>query len=135
MRVWAGSCRTPSTLGLNLWCHLKRGVIMDGMNKDYIIAKIRRQRAEIGEIICAIKGDRRMKGFVEILKKRYNETSKLLEALGDRSFIPRGIEEVDIAPDLHKIGKKTKRVKSAIKKIKKLDEEKKKIVEDIRKEK
>jgi hypothetical protein len=108
---------------------------MDGMNKEYILAKIRRQRAEIGEIICAIKGDRRMKNMMEILKKRYSETSKLLEALGDKSFIPYGVEQVDIAPDLKKIGKKTKKVKTAIEKLKKLEKEKKKIEDEISKEK
>jgi prefoldin subunit 5 len=108
---------------------------MDAMNKEYIIAKIRRQQAEIGEIICAIKGDRRMSKMVEILERRYNETSKLLEALGDKSFIPRGVEEVDIGPDLEKIEKKTEKVKSAIKRLKKLEKEKKKIESQIAKEK
>ena len=107
---------------------------MDAMNREYIIAKIRRQRAEIREVICAIKGDRRMRGIVEILKKRCAETSKLLEALGDKSFIPRGIEEVDVSIDLEKIGKKTGKVKTAIKKLKKLEKEKKKIETDIAKE-
>lgn len=107
---------------------------MDAVNKEYIIAKIRRQQAEIREVICAIKGDRRMRGMVEILKKRCNETSKLLEALGDKSFIPRGIEEVDVSIDLEKIGKKTGKVKAAIKKLEKLEKEKKKIEAEIARE-
>jgi len=107
---------------------------MDAMNKEYILAKIRRQRAEISEVICAIKGDRRMRGMVEALKKRCAETSKLLEALGDKSFIPRGIEDIDVTPDLEKIGKKTGKVKAAIKKLEKLEKEKKKIERDIAKE-
>lgn len=106
---------------------------MDGVDKEYIIAKIRRQRAEIGEMICAIKGDRRMRKVIEILKKKYNETTKLLEALGDRSFIPKGIEEVDVVPDLKKIEKNTEKVRTAIKKLKKLEKEKKKIEAQIEK--
>lgn len=104
---------------------------MVAMNKEYIIAKIRRQQAEIEEIICAIKGDRRMRKVMEILQKKYNETSKLLEALGDRSVIPRGVEEVDVRPALENIEKKTGRVKKAIERLKKLEKEKKKIEQDI----
>lgn len=102
------------------------------MNKEIVIAKIKRQQAEIKEIISQLKGDRRNRRAIEVLKKRCKETKKLIETLQEKSFIPRGIEEVDVTPELEKIKKGVKRVKAGVKKIKKLEKEKKKIERGIR---
>ncbi len=102
------------------------------MNKEIVIAKIKRQQAEIREMISQLKGDRRNRRILEALKKRCRDTKKLIEALQEKSFIPRGIEELDVTPELKKIKKGVSRVKAGVKKIKKLEKEKKKIEREIR---
>ncbi len=101
------------------------------MNKEIIIAKIRRQQAEIREMIAILKEDRRNRKIIEVLKKRCRETKKLIETLEEKSFIPRGVEEVDVTPELKKIEKKVGKVKAGVERLKKLEEEKARIEKKI----
>ena len=101
------------------------------MNKEIIIAKIKRQQAEIREMIAILKEDRRNRKIIEALKKRCRETKKLIETLEEKSFIPRGVEEVDITPELKKIEKKVGKVKAGVERLKKLEKEKARIEKKI----
>ncbi len=102
------------------------------MNKAIIMAKIKRQQAELGEIIAEISKDRRLNNILRILRVRYRETEHLLEAMGDKSYIPKGIEDLDALDEIVKTEKKIGKIKTGIKKMKQLDKEKKKIEKKLR---
>lgn len=97
------------------------------MDKTIIIAKIKRQQAELAEMIAQIKKDRRMSTMLKILNRRYRETGHLLEALGDKSYIPKGIEDLDAAGELKNMEKKIERIRMGVKRIEKLEKQKEKI--------
>lgn len=101
------------------------------MDKAIIIAKIKRQQAELAEMIAQIKKDRRMTGMVKILEQRYSETDRLLEALGEKSHIPKGIEDLDALDELKEMEKKIEKFRVGLKKMEKLDKKKKKIEKKI----
>lgn len=101
------------------------------MNKEIIIAKIKRQQAEIQEMIAQLKEDRRNTKIIETLKKRCTETKHLIETLQEKSFFPKGVEELDIEPQLKKIEKKVGKVRLGVKKMKQLDKKKKEIEEEM----
>ena len=50
------------------------------MDKSTIVATIKRQQAELAEMITSIRKDRRMGKIVSALEKRYRITDRLLEA-------------------------------------------------------
>jgi AAA+ ATPase superfamily predicted ATPase len=102
------------------------------MNKAIIMAKIKRQQAELGEIIAEISKDRRLNSILQILEVRYKETEQLLDALGDKSYIPKGIEDLDALDEIKMTEKKIGKIKTSIKKMKKLDKEKKKIEKKLK---
>ncbi len=108
------------------------------MDRGIIVAKIKRQRAEIEEILAEIRDDHSLNDVKKALKYRIKKTKKMLEALEDKSVIPRGYEELDIEPDIRTHEKKVKKVKIGIEKIKRLEEKKKrakeKIIKEIKKE-
>ena len=101
------------------------------MNKEIIIAKIKRQQAEILEMIAQLKEDRRNTKIIETLKKRCKETKYLIETLQEKSFFPKGVEELDIEPELKKIERKVDKVKLGVKKMKRLDKKKKEIEQEM----
>jgi hypothetical protein len=102
------------------------------MNKAIIMAKIKRQQAELGEIIAEISKDRRLNNILQILEVRYKETEQLLDALGDKSYIPKGIEDLDALDEIKMTEKKIGKIKTSIKKMKMLDKEKKKIEKKLK---
>ncbi len=102
------------------------------MNKAIIMAKIKRQQAELGEIIAEISKDRRLNNILRILEFRYKETEQLLDALGDKSYIPKGIEDLDALDEIKITEKKIGKIKTSIKKMKQLDKEKKKIEKKLK---
>jgi len=102
------------------------------MNKAIIMAKIKRQQAELGEIIAEISKDRRLNNILRILEVRYKETEQLLDALGDKSYIPKGIEDLDALDEIKITEKKIGKIKTSIKKMKQLDKEKKKIEKKLK---
>ena len=101
------------------------------MNKEIIIAKIKRQQAEILEMIAQLKEDRRNTKIVETLRKRCSETKHLVETLQEKSFFPKGVEGLDIEPQLKKIEKKVGKVRVGVKKMKELDKKKRKIEKEM----
>jgi hypothetical protein len=96
------------------------------------MAKIKRQQAELGEIIAEIKKDRRLNNILKVLELRYKETEQLLEAMGDKSYIPKGIEDLDTLEEIKKTEKKIGKIKTGIKKMKRLESEKKKIEKKLK---
>ena len=101
------------------------------MNKEIIIAKIKRQQAEIQEMIAQLKEDRRNTKVVETLKKRCKETKYLIETLQEKSFFPKGVEGLDVEPQLKKIEKKVGKVRLGVKKMKQLDKKKQEIEKEM----
>ncbi|MDP8260958.1 MAG: hypothetical protein P9M01_01285 [Candidatus Kappaea frigidicola] len=102
------------------------------MNKAIIMAKIKRQQAELGEIIAEISKDRRLNNILRVLEVRYRETEQLLDAMGDKSYIPKGIEDLDALDEIKITEKKIGKIKTSIKKMKQLDKEKKKIEKKLK---
>lgn len=88
------------------------------MNRSIVLAKIRRQQAEIHEVMEMLKEDHDTMKMIQILAKRYKETETLLEAMSDKSVIPKGQEDMDITPELEKISKKVAGAKNVIQHIK-----------------
>jgi hypothetical protein len=102
------------------------------MNKAIIMAKIKRQQAELGEIIAEIQKDRRLNSILQVLELRYKETEQLIEAMGDKSYIPKGIEDLDALDEIKKTEKKIGKIRTGIKKMKQLDKEKRKIEKKLK---
>lgn len=102
------------------------------MNKAIIMAKIKRQHAELSEIIAEISKDRRLNNILKILELRYRETEQLLVAMDDKSYIPKGIEDLDALDEIIKTEKKIGKIRTGIKKMKQLDKEKKKIEKKLK---
>lgn len=69
--------------------------------------------------------------IVELLKQIKDDANTLVESLHDKSLIPREHEALDVEPEVKKLGKKIERTKEGVKKIKKLEKDRKKIEEDL----
>ncbi|HRZ86189.1 MAG TPA: hypothetical protein P5287_00090 [bacterium] len=91
------------------------------MNKNIVLAKIRRQQAEIAEMIEMLKEEKGNEKMIEILNKRCRETETLIEALEDKSVIPEVLDGMDIMTELQKITRKVEETKDVIEKIKSLE--------------
>lgn len=104
------------------------------MDKSLIIAKIRRWQAELGEMIATLQDEGKKGPIVDALKKRKKEIDLLIEAISDKSLIPKGEVAFEPGHAAAEIEGKVKKVKAGIKKIKKLSKEKKKILKDLDKE-
>lgn len=104
------------------------------MNKQVIIAKIRCWQAEIREMIEALNDEKKGGPILDILKKREEEIEDLIEAIQDKSFIPRGQVSFEPGPVMEEIQEKVEKVKQGVRKLKELKREKKKIIEDMAKE-
>jgi len=72
-----------------------------------------------------------MTKIVNALEKRYKATDRLLEALGDKSYIPKGIEDLDAKEELKEIKKEIEKIKTSIKKLQRLEKHKKRIEKEI----
>lgn len=102
------------------------------MDKAVIVAKIKRQQAELEEMIAEVKKDRRLMDVVRVLEENYRETDQLLQALGEKSYIPKGIEDVDALDEIKKTDKKIGKIKTGIQKMRKLEKKKKKIEKKLK---
>jgi hypothetical protein len=102
------------------------------MDKPTIIATIKRQQAELAEMIASIKKDRRMGKIIKALERRYKATDRLLEALGEKSYIPSGLEQVNAKEELKDIKKEIEKIKKNMKKMQKLEKRKEKIEKKIK---
>ena len=56
------------------------------MNKDLVIAKVRRWKAEIDEMIETLKQEGKSGPIVQLLKKRSGEISEFIETLQENSL-------------------------------------------------
>lgn len=104
------------------------------MDKELIIAKIRRWQAELHEMVAALNGEKKGGPIVESLKKREKEIDGLIHAIADQSFIPKGEVAFEPQPVIDEIDRKVRKVKAGVKKIKRLSKEKKRILDDLAKE-
>jgi len=101
------------------------------MNKEMVIAKIKRWQAELDEMVAALKEEGKGGPILDILRKRAEAIDNVIEAIRDKSFISPGDVEFDSRPVLDEIEEKVKKVKAGVKKIKKLSKEKRKIISDL----
>ena len=102
------------------------------MNKTLIIAKIKRQQAELQEIIESLQSENKGGPVIEILKKREEELAQLIEAIQDKSSIPQGDVSFQPEPVMNEITEKVKKVKEGVKRLRELKQEKKRILEALR---
>ncbi len=101
------------------------------MDKAMIITKIRRWQAELREMIEAFKEEKKGGPIVDMLKKREEEIEDLIEAIQDKSFIPRGDVSFEPGPVMDEIAEKVKKVKEGVEKLKELKKEKKRILKEL----
>ena len=104
------------------------------MSRAIIIAKLRRQKAEVNEMVAELKEEGINPKITELLKKIKEDANTLIEALHDKSLIPREHEALDVEPEVKKIGKKIEKAKEGVEKIKRLEKEREKIEKGIKKE-
>ena len=101
------------------------------MNKNIVSAKLKRQMAEIQEMIELLKESAHSEDIIAVLEKQKLATEELIQTINEDSFMPREVESLDIEPEIKKIEKKIDIAKEGAKKIGKLqqeiDQEKKKI--------
>ncbi len=99
-----------------------------------IIARIRHWQAELQEMIEALKQEKKGGPIVDILKKREEEIEGLIEAIQDKSFIPRGDVSFEPGPVFEEIAEKVKKVKEGIRRLKELKKEKRRILKEMEQE-
>ena len=102
------------------------------MDREVVIAKIRRWQAELGEMIAELKSSGKGNSeLAKILKNREREIENFLLALTDKSHIARG--DVDFEPHIvvEEIDAKVKKVREGVQKIKRLSKEKKQIIKEL----
>lgn len=100
------------------------------MNREIVMAKIKRQQAEIKEMLVALKNEEvKFPRVTEVLRRLHENSLNLIQTLEDDSLIvgPR----LDVNPEIDQLKKGVKTVKSGVERMKKLDEEKGKIADDI----
>ena len=102
------------------------------MDREVVVAKIRRWRAELAEMIAELKSSGKGNSdLAKILKNREREIENFLSALTDRSHIARG--DVDFEPHIvaEEIDAKVRKVREGVQKIKKLSKEKRQIIKEL----
>ena len=105
------------------------------MNKEMILAKVKRWQAELAEMVATLNGEGKSGPILETLKKRVRDIDYLIEAIQDKSFITPGDIEFEPKPVMDELEQKVKKVKEGVKKIRKLSKEKKKIIKELEKDK
>lgn len=103
------------------------------MSRSVIIAKLRRQKAEINEIVAELKEDGVSTKIIDLVSKIKQDANTLIEALLDKSLIPRDYEELDVGPEVKKLEKKVEKTKEKIQRIKELEKEREKLESEIEK--
>ena len=104
------------------------------MNKELVIAKIRRWQAELSEMIAALSEEGKTGPILDVLKKRAQDIDELIEAIDDKSFIAPADVKFEPAPVMDEIEEKVKKVKQGVKKIQKLSDEQSKIIDELGKD-
>lgn len=103
------------------------------MSRAIIIAKLRRQKAEINEIVAELKEEGISPKIIELVTRVKQDANTLIEALLDKSLIPRDYEELDVEPEVKKLEKKLGKTKEKIQRIKELERERERLEEEIEK--
>ena len=104
------------------------------MSMAIIVAKIRRQKAEVNEMVAELKEEGVSPKVIKLLMKIKEDANTLIEALQDKSLIPREHEALDVVPEVKKIGKKLEKAKEGVKRIKRLEKERERIEEEMEEE-
>ena len=104
------------------------------MSRAIIIAKIRRQKAEVDEVIAELREEAINPKVIELLKNIKHDANSLIEALYDKSIIPREHEDLDVETEVKKIGKRIERVKENVGRIKRLEKERERLENEIKNE-
>lgn len=104
------------------------------MNKAMIITKIKHWQAELREMIETLNRENKGSPIAGILRKREEEIEGLIEAIGDKSFIPRGDVSFEPEPVIDEIAEKVKKVKEGVLRLKELKRKKKEILQELEKE-
>ena len=104
------------------------------MSRSVIVAKLRRQKAEINEIVVELKEEGVNEKIISLVDKIKGDANSLIEALLDKSLIPRDYEELDVGPEVKKIEKKLGKTKDKVQRLKEIEKEKERLEEEIEKE-
>lgn len=104
------------------------------MNKAMIIAKIKHWQSELREMIETLNRENKGSPIAGILRKREEEIEGLIEAIQDKSFIPRGDVSFEPEPVIDEIAEKVKKVKEGVLRLKELKRKKKEILQELEKE-
>lgn len=104
------------------------------MSRAIIIAKIRRQKAEINEMVAELKEEGVTPKIIDLLKRIKEDANTLIEALYDKSLIPREHEALDVEPEVKKLGKKIEKAKEGVERIRRLEKERERLEEAIEEE-
>lgn len=105
------------------------------MNKEMVVAKIKRWQAELSEMVAILNDEGKSGPIVDVLKKRALDIDQLIDAIEDTSFISPSDVEFEPKPVMDEIEEKVNKVKQGVKKIKKLSQEQSKIITDLEKDK
>lgn len=105
------------------------------MNKNIVMAKLRRQIAEIQEMIELLRGSEHAQEIIDVLDKQREQTEELLHTLTDPSFIPREVENLDLDSEIRDVTQKVAKTKEGLQRLEKLEKdiqiEKEKITKKI----
>lgn len=104
------------------------------MSRTLIVAKLRRQKAEINEIVAELKEEGISPKIIDLVSKIRQDANSLIEALLDKSLIPRDYEALDVEPEVKKLEKKLLKTRDKIQRLKELEKEKENLEEEIEKE-
>ena len=97
------------------------------MNREIVIAKIKRQQAEIKEMLETLReNESEFPRIIVVLRKLHDNAGDLVQTLEDDSVIVG--PGLDVSPEIDAIKKGVHKVKSGVKKIRKIAEN---IAEDI----
>ena len=104
------------------------------MNKALLLARVRLWKAELIDVIETLNGEGKTGPIIQLLDKRRKEMDDLIDSIEDKSFMPKDAEAFEPGPVMDEIKQKVKKVKDGVKKIKKLSDEKIKIIENLTKD-
>ncbi len=101
------------------------------MNKNLIIAKVRRWQAELEEVVEALNLEGKTGPVRDLLSKRVKDMEQFIKTIEENSLIPQGDVAFEPEPVMDEIARKVSKVKEGVRKIKKLSKEKTKIIQEM----
>ena len=98
------------------------------MRREIMIAKLRKQQEELQQMLSGLEKEKTISpGIKDAFLQRLDASEKLIETLQDKSFIPSSQVDFNVTKEMKTIEKKAEEVLESIKKLEKLDKEKRKI--------